>query len=158
MIVLDEDVVVDRPQEAVFDYLTDIDHYREWQPAIEYAALVDGGPPRPGSRVRLRIRGPGQGIDVEGEVTELRRPDRIGVRAAGGPARMQAACDLDLLTAARTRLRLHLELQPTGFLRFAEGAVRSRVERELPAALDDLRRHLEENVPREGGAARPGTV
>jgi uncharacterized protein YndB with AHSA1/START domain len=33
VIVLDDEVVVDRPREPVFDYLTDLRHYPEWQPA-----------------------------------------------------------------------------------------------------------------------------
>src|SRR5688500_12284076 len=53
MIVLEHTIAVDRPPEAVFDYLADPAHYVEWQPAVERAELVGDAEPRPGSRIRV---------------------------------------------------------------------------------------------------------
>jgi hypothetical protein len=47
----------------------------------------------------------------------------------------------------RTRLSLHAEIQPTGVLRFAEGAIRERVGQELPSALLRLRADIERQLP-----------
>ena len=147
MIVLDEEVSVQRPREAVFDYLSDLDHYPEWQPAVRRAELVDGGQPKTGSRIRLLVAGPGRDVDVEGEITELRRPERLALRSLSGPASLNAAVLFEAVSRSATRLKLHVELQPTGLLRFAEGMIRERINENLPSLLHELRDRIEREVP-----------
>lgn len=148
MIVLDEEVAIDRPRDAVFDYLADLDHYPEWQPAVKRAELVDGGQPKAGSRIRLVVAGPGRDVDVDGEITALVRPERLALRSLSGPAKVQAAAQFERgASPSATRLRLHVELQPTGLLRFAEGVIRQRIDDQLPALLADLRARVEREVP-----------
>jgi uncharacterized protein YndB with AHSA1/START domain len=149
VIVLDEVVSIDRPREAVSDYLADLRHYPEWQPAVKRAELVDGGTPKAGSRIRLVVAGPGRDVDVDGEITELVRPERLALRSLSGPAKLQAAVDFERVTETPggTRLKIHAELQPTGLLRFAEAVIRDRIGQELPAMLDDLRHRVEREVP-----------
>jgi uncharacterized protein YndB with AHSA1/START domain len=149
VIVLDEVVSIARPREAVFDYLADLRHYPEWQPAVKRAELVDGGTPKAGSRIRLLVAGPGRDVDVDGEITELERPERLALRSLSGPATLQAAVDFERANDAvgGTRLKIHAELQPTGLLRFAEGMIRQRIGQELPAMLGDLRDRVERDIP-----------
>ena len=147
MIVLDGEVVVDRRQEQVFDYLADVDKYPEMTPAIESAEWL--GPDRAsGAPIRLFVRGPGRRLQIDAEVVDLHRPNRLAVRSLSGPARIEASCELHpLARGRRTQLSFHVELQPTGLFRFAEGSLSERLHRELPNALDALREHLEEAVP-----------
>jgi uncharacterized protein YndB with AHSA1/START domain len=149
VIVLDEEVSIDRPREGVFDYLADLRHYPEWQPAVKRAELVDGGTPKTGSRIRLLVAGPGKDVDVDGEITELVRPERLALRSLSGPAKLQAAVAFERSDKAGggTLLRIHAELQPTGLLRFAEGMIRDRIRQELPNLLSDLRDRVEREVP-----------
>ena len=149
MIVLDEVVSIARPREAVFDYLADLRHYPEWQPAVKRAELVDGGTPKAGSRIRLLVAGPGRDVDVDGEITELERPERLALRSLSGPAKLHAAVDFEPADGAAggTRLKIHAELQPTGLLRFAEGMIRDRIGQELPGMLGDLRDRVERDIP-----------
>jgi uncharacterized protein YndB with AHSA1/START domain len=149
VIVLDEEVSIARPREAVFDYLADLRHYPEWQPAVKRAELVDGGTPKTGSRIRLLVAGPGKDVEVDGEITELVRPERLGLRSLSGPAQLQAAVAFERAsdTPGGTLLRIHAELQPTGLLRFAEGMIRDRIRQEMPNLLSDLRDRVEREVP-----------
>jgi uncharacterized protein YndB with AHSA1/START domain len=155
VIVLDEEVSIGRPREAVFDYLADLRHYPEWQPAVKRAELVGGGQPKTGSRIRLLVAGPGKDVDVDGEITQLERPERLGLRSLTGPAKLQAAVVFERANegAGGTLLRIHAELQPTGLLRFAEGVIRDRIRQELPAMLSDLRDRVEREVPAAPGVA-----
>jgi uncharacterized protein YndB with AHSA1/START domain len=154
VIVLDEEVSIGRPREGVFDYLADLRHYPEWQPAVKRAELVGGGTPRTGSRIRLLVAGPGKDVDVDGEITELVRPERLALRSLTGPAKLLADVAFERASQAGdgTLLRIHVELQPTGLLRFAEGVIRDRIRQELPKLLSDLRDRVEREVP--AGAAR----
>jgi uncharacterized protein YndB with AHSA1/START domain len=154
VIVLDEELSIDRPREAVFDYLADLRHYPEWQPAVKRAELVGGGQPKTGSRIRLLVAGPGKDVDVDGEITQLERPERLALRSLTGPAKLQAAVVFERGDGpGDTLLKIHAELQPTGLLRFAEGVIRDRIRQELPPMLSDLRERVEREipVPRAGG-------
>jgi uncharacterized protein YndB with AHSA1/START domain len=156
VIVLDEEVSIGRPREAVFDYLADLRHYPEWQPAVKRAELVGGGQPKTGSRIRLLVAGPGKDVDVDGEITELERPERLALRSLTGPAKLQAAVVFERASeAGGTLLRIHAELQPTGLLRFAEGVIRDRIRQELPPMLSDLRERVEREIPVARAGAKP---
>jgi len=147
VIVFDGEVVVDRRPEQVFDYLADIEHYPEVTPAIESAVWV-GDDRASRARIRLFVRGPGRRLEIDAEVVDLDWPNRLAVRSLSGPARIEASCDFTpLARRRRTQLSLHVELQPTGLFRFAEGSISERVHRDLPSGLDALREHLEQALP-----------
>jgi carbon monoxide dehydrogenase subunit G len=147
MIVLEHSLVVDRPPEAVFDYLAEPVHYVEWQPAIERAEVVGGAELGPGARLRLLVRGPGRPIEAEAEVTTFERPRRLALRTLSGPARVVADCDLEPNSAGGTQVRLKVQIELGGVLRFGEGMVRDRITRELPTLLEDLRARIEAETP-----------
>jgi uncharacterized membrane protein len=147
VIVLDGEVAVDRRREQVFDYLADVNHYPEMTPAIESAEWLSHDRAS-GAPIRIYVRGPGRGLQIDAEVIDLQRPLRLAVRSLSGPARIEASCEFDpLARGRRTLLSLHVELQPTGLFRFAEGAISERLHRQLPEALATLRVHLEEALP-----------
>jgi uncharacterized protein YndB with AHSA1/START domain len=148
MIVIEHSITVDRPAEAVFDYLADPAHYVEWQPAVERAAVVGDGDLGPGSRVRVLVRGPAGPVEAEAEITTFERPRRLALRTLSGPARAVAECDLGQTDTGGTNVHLKLQLELTGFLRFGEGMVRDRLGRELPTLLEDLRARIEAETPR----------
>jgi ribosome-associated toxin RatA of RatAB toxin-antitoxin module len=152
VIVLDGEVVVDRRPEQVFDYLADVDHYPDITPAIESAEWLDRDRAS-GPLIRLFVRGPARRLQIDAEVVDLDRPHRLAIRSRSGPARVEASCDFDpLVRGRRTRLSFHAEVQPTGLLRFAEGAVSERVHAAMPDALGALRAHLEAALPASEGA------
>ena len=147
MILLDGEVAVDRRREQVFDYLADVNNYPEMTPAIESAEWLSDDRAS-GAPIRVFARGPGRLLHIDAEVTDLQRPSRLAVRSISGPARIEASCEFDALARGRrTQLSFHIELQPTGLFRFAQGAISERLHRELPDALSALRTHLEAALP-----------
>lgn len=156
MFILSGEIPVDRPVEAVFDFLADLDRYPDWQPAIERAELIGAASPAPGGRFAIRLSALGRDIVVDGSITQFRRPHEIGVRLLTGPASVTARCDFDRLPGGRSRVRVHAEVQPQGLLRFAEGAIRDRATQELPGALASLRADIERHVPPQSGSRSHG--
>ena len=142
MIKIDHEIVVARPPEAVFDYLADVKHFPQWQPAIERAEQLPPGPLAAGSQLRLVIRGPTGPTEVTGAIVRLDRPDLLAVRTLSGPADVEASCALTADGPA-TRIRLTASIELKGLLRFAEGAARGVIERELPSTLAELARRIE---------------
>ncbi len=142
MIRIDQEIVVARPPEAVFDYLADVARFPEWQPAIERAEQLTPGPLAAGTELRLVIRGPTGPTEVTGAVVSLERPSLLAVRPSSGPAAVEANCALSP-DGEGTRVRFTATIELKGMLRFAEGAARRMIERELPSTLADLARRIE---------------
>jgi carbon monoxide dehydrogenase subunit G len=142
MIKIEREIVVARPPEAVFDYLADVARFPEWQPAIERAEQLTPGALAAGTELRLVIRGPTGATEVTGAVVSLDRPSLLAVRTLSGPAAVEASCELSR-DGEGTRVRFTASIELKGLLRFAEGAARRMIERELPSTLADLARRIE---------------
>lgn len=157
MIEIREVVTVRRAAPDVFAHLARIEALPAWLPPIRTAEQLDPGPLRVGTRARLSIDGPGRTIAATGEVTELVPASSIAFRTLDAPAGVRARCLLVPLDGARTELRLTAEIELPGMLRFAEGVARDRIRRDLPMALDELRRRLEAAVPNGDPSAAGGS-
>ena len=142
MIRIDREIVVARPPDAVFDYLADVERFPQWQPAIERAEQLTPGPLAAGTQLRLVVRGPTGPTEVLGEVVTVDRPSLLAVHTLGGPAAVEASCTLTP-EGDGTRVAFGATIELKGLLRFAEGAARGMIERELPKALADLVRRIE---------------
>lgn len=142
MIKIDQEIVVARPPEAVFDYLADVRRFPQWQPAIERAEQLTPGPLAAGTELRLVIRGPTGPTEVTGVVVTLVRPSSIALRTLSGPAAVEASCALSP-DGEGTRIAFTASIELKGMLRFVEGTARRMIERELPATLAELARRIE---------------
>lgn len=147
MIEVGETIVVRRPREAVFALLEQVDGFHAWLPGVREAALLDPPPPRVGSRIRLAIDGPTGPVEAAGELTDVRAPVVVAFRTVKAPIDLDARCELEVVDASTTRLRLAIRISLPGMLRFAEGMVRRRIAQERAAAMDDLRHRLESAIP-----------
>jgi uncharacterized protein YndB with AHSA1/START domain len=142
LIRLEREVEVDRPPEAVFDYLSDLSHLPAWQPGIQLAEQTTPGPVGPGTRFRMIVRGPTGPIEATGEIVDFERPRRIGLQSLSGPVDLSGSLDFQP-SGGGTRLRIAASIEPKGMLRFMEAMIKGTIEKDLPAALESLRDHLE---------------
>lgn len=146
MIRIDREIVVARPPDVVFDYLADVRRFPQWQPAIERAEQLTPGPLAAKTRLKLVVRGPTGPTEVLGEIVAADRPSLLAVRTLSGPATVEARCAL-VAEGDGTRVSFSASIELKGMLRFAEGAARGMIERQLPTALADLARRIESEAP-----------
>jgi len=151
-------IEVERSAPEVFDRLTRIEDLPHWQPSILEAHLVSPPPVAAGSRVRLVADVAGQRTDVDGTVTRLERPAHLGLVAKAGPADLEADVTITPTGDDACRVALVSTIRLGGFLRFAEGMVRSRVEAEAPAAAAAIKAWLEREEPSPSGASGSGAI
>lgn len=78
-------VLVHRPQDEVWTFLTDWSRYPEWDSTTYRAEQVDDGPPRKGTRFRWVGRLAGRRIPFESTLTECEPPHRMAYVATSGP-------------------------------------------------------------------------
>lgn len=142
---------IDRPVEAVFDRLIDIDRYPEWMPdsSILITCSRDtDGPVRVGTRYTDRTR---LGT-VHGEVVELERPGRVVFHYTArllGRTVMEGwpGYTLEAVGTDATRLRHSARARLYGPLRLLRPVVQRMARRERGATVAGLKALLEATAP-----------
>jgi uncharacterized protein YndB with AHSA1/START domain len=142
MVRAEESVVVGRPIEEVFAYLTDPSKVPEWQSSALEARLETEGPMRAGSRAVETRKFLGRKLESKMDVLEYEPPKLFTIKVASGPVPFQVTNTLSE-TGAGTRVDAVIEGEPGGFFRLAEPLVVRAVQRELRGNLETLKDVLE---------------
>jgi uncharacterized membrane protein len=138
----DFDVVIDRPVDDVFAYVTDVRNLPEWQESAVEAAWIEVSSPRLGARLRERRDLFGRTIESEVEVTAYEPGRRFDLRALSGPIRFVVRHRFEAVENG-TRLRLGAEGEPGGMLRFAGPVIARQAQRQFRDDLQRLKQVLE---------------
>lgn len=136
---------IDRPLEAVFGALADVERFPGWLVAsgVVRVERLDAGPLETGSRVRIQQMVAGRGTILDGTITALESPRRFALR---GRDRDGVSVDIDATLAPDgdgTRLRWSLRLDLPLRFRMFEGLVAPQLERAAALDIEALKRRLE---------------
>ncbi len=143
MIKLLGDVLIDRPLDMVFGFLTRIENYPSWQPGIREAQQLSPGSVGVGTDLRIVFVGPGnQPMEARARVTEYDPGRRFAYETTSGPAKIRGFYQFRS-DGQRTHADIRTEVQLTGGLRLVEGLVAGQIEEEFRASLLRLKRVLE---------------
>ena len=127
---------------AVFDYLADGNHNREWRAGvleIERTSAIAGK----GATYRQVMAGPaGRRIDGDYRITAYDPPRRLEFLVIAGPARPGGVFELTENPDQSTQVRFALDLKPTGFSALMAPMISRQMRREV-AQLDTLKAILE---------------
>lgn len=135
MIDYQSDVIVDRPVEEVFRFITDVGRYDEWTEMTD-TRLLTNGDLKPGSQVTTTIQfGPSKQTLIF-EVTALEPNRRLGWKTVSNSAvKWDAEFTLEPQGASSTRVATSGQIRLGGALKLLEplmaGEVRSGEAREL---------------------------
>jgi uncharacterized protein YndB with AHSA1/START domain len=140
---IEETFGVDRPPEAVFDYMTDPANLAQWQTTKTYVEPLTDGPLGLGSRFRERTKPPGgREFEMVTEFTEFDRPRRFHVHVLEGPQLIDGTWSLEP-DGGGTRVRFVAEGELRGALRWVEPVARRVMARQFAKYHRLLRVHLE---------------
>jgi uncharacterized protein YndB with AHSA1/START domain len=135
-------VTVNRPAPAVFDYLADGTHNRDWRTGvleIERTTTDDGE----GASYRQVLAGPGgRRIDGDYRVTVFDPPRRLEFLVTAGPARPRGIFELTENPDHSTQVRFALDLRPAGLMKLMTPVITRQMRSEV-AQLDTLKAILE---------------
>lgn len=141
---INETVVIDRPPQNVFAYVSDLARHPEWQNKLLDAAVEGEGPIRVGTRVKQTRRVGGGTRTFTLEVTEHDPPNRLAFRGTDGPVRPQGTITLEPLEdGQRTRYAAQLDFEGHGLGLLLAPLVRRDARSQLPESLQQLKRRLE---------------
>jgi carbon monoxide dehydrogenase subunit G len=67
-----------------FEYLSDLEHFAEWDPGVKRAVQVAGDGVTVGAAFDVTVGGVGRDMTLRYEIVEMSAPDRLEVRAETG--------------------------------------------------------------------------
>jgi uncharacterized protein YndB with AHSA1/START domain len=138
-----ETFLVDRPPEAVFDYMTDPAKLASWQTSKTSVEQLTDGPPQLGTRVRERTKPPGRKeFEQVVEFTEFDRPRRFRVHIVEGPFPVDGTWSLEPSDGG-TRVHFVAEGRLGGAMRLLQPVVARAVSRQFAGYHRNLRKNVE---------------
>ena len=142
MINLENSVFINRPQQEVFDFLSNPANDARWQSSTEVSEWTSEGPPGVGSTQRSVIRFLGRKIDSTIEVTIWDPPQQLGFKVVSGPLPFEGTVKLESKENG-TQLTQTFQGEPGGFFKIAEGLVGKQVEKQIDTDFNALKLVLE---------------
>jgi uncharacterized protein YndB with AHSA1/START domain len=143
MIKVEKSVVIDRPVDEVFNFLTAEGNYTKWQSGVEQ--VIEGAQRNVvGSQFTEVRKFMGQEMRTTLQLTEF-VPNALWVaKVIKGPVPYTVTMTLDG-TGDGTRLTTCVEGEPKGFFKLAEGMVAGQLEKSLTEDSQKLKEILEKS-------------
>jgi uncharacterized membrane protein len=141
-------VVVERPPDEVFAFLTDLSSLPEWQSgAVEVRQLE----PKPsfgvGTKYVQVLKFLGKQFEATIEVTEYEPGQRFSIKTLSGPIPFQVEHTLEPSNGGGTNVRVTLEGEPGGLFKIAEPLVMRNAQRQVANDFATLKRLVEARTP-----------
>ncbi len=135
-------VVIERPVEEVFAFVTDPENEPLWQSTSLETERTSGGPVGVGSTFRNTSKFLGHRVESAYEVTEMETPRKQCVKIVSGPI-PGSGCYLFEPAEDGTRFTQKFDAEVGGFFRLAEPLVARAIRRQFDADMATLKDVLE---------------
>jgi uncharacterized membrane protein len=142
MIKFEKNVLINRPQQDVFDFVTDLSNDPKWQSSIESVVQVSDGPIGVGSTWRYVTKFLGRKNETEIQMTSYEPPHQSSVKAVSGPIPFENTHKFQNQDGG-TLLTFIGQAEIGGFFKMAEGLVGKQLEKQMEADAAALKRLLE---------------
>jgi uncharacterized membrane protein len=142
MIKFEKSILINRPQQEVFDFVTDLSNDSQWQSSIESVEQVSDGPIGVGSTWRYVTKFLGRKNETEIQMTSYEPPHQSSVKAVSGPIPFENTHKFQKQDGG-TLLTLIGQAEIGGFFKMAEGLVSKQMEKQMDADGAALKRLLE---------------
>jgi uncharacterized protein YndB with AHSA1/START domain len=144
---IEHEIVISRPPEAVFAYVTDPRTFSEWQNDVVTARTEGAGPPELGSRIVTTRRIARTEFTQVQQITELDPPRSWAVRGLEGSIRAHARVSVEPLEdGAASRVTFALDFEGPGIGRLFVPQVRRIAAKQAPRSYQNLKERLETAV------------
>ena len=131
-------VVINRPVEEVFAFMSDVEKAAQYESGVEERVLTSEGPLGVGSAGRDISRFLGRRRESTWEVTEFEPNKRVAIKSTSGPIEYQGSYAWESVGDA-TKVSVAFETQLGGFFRLAEPLVVRMARRQGEADLANLK-------------------
>ncbi len=142
MINIEKSILINRPIEEVFTYVSDLTHSAEWQNGLVEVRMVSEGPVGVGTRYAFVRSFMGKKMEASNEIEEFVPNSKIAFKTTSGPIPLEASYLFES-TGRETKLTSTIEMHPGGFISLAEPLISASLGRDVEASLGKLKNMLE---------------
>jgi uncharacterized protein YndB with AHSA1/START domain len=143
MIKVEKSIVINKPVQEVFSFVTGADNYTKWQAGVEQ--VIEGGPRNTvGSQFTEVRKFMGQEMRTTLELTEFVPNARWAAKVVKGPVPYEVNMTFESVDGG-TKVTTRVDGEPKGFFKLAEGMVGSQLEKSLAEDELNLKELLEAN-------------
>lgn len=135
-------VVIERPLEEVWAYVTEVGNNPVWQGPIIEVRRGAVGPLDLGTEIEEVAHFLGKRFEITLEVIEHDPPKRCAVRTAAGPVRLDGTYSFSTVDGG-TRFSTEGEVEASGFFKLAEPVFARMARREWVSSCENLKDVLE---------------
>ena len=135
-------ILINRPQEDVFEAIMDPDKQPEWQSMLESMEWTSNGSTGVGSTMKTVSKFLGRKIEAEIEITTWDPPNRIDWKITNGPYPVDVTNELES-QGAGTLLTSTSSAEFGGFFKLAEGLVGKQIKKQIDTNYESLKLLME---------------
>jgi carbon monoxide dehydrogenase subunit G len=135
-------IVIARPIEEVFDFVSDARNRPRWDDSVDSEELTSPEPIGMGSTVRTRMRSMGRDYELDWEIVQHEPPNRQRIESTSGPFPTTLEYDLAEGTDG-TRLLFSVTGRPAGALELMQPLIARNTQRNLDGGFARLKELLE---------------
>ena len=124
-----DSVVIERPPEEVFTYVSDLRNIPEWGALSGEMRKETEGPPEVGARYTADLTFLGRRLVIPYEVSAYEPPRLFVFRSLGGPLHEEYTYTFEEEPGGGTRFSMAIEMQPEGFFRVTGPLIEKMTQR-----------------------------
>ena len=141
MITVEKTVHINKPVEAVFAYATNLDNLTKWQNGVESVA-VEGNPNAAGGKYTEVRKFMGREMKTTLEITAYKPNAKWAAKVLEGPVPYEVLATYESANGG-TKVTMHIDGEPSGFFKLAQGAVQKQLDSSMEEDLQRLKEHVE---------------
>jgi carbon monoxide dehydrogenase subunit G len=139
MFKIEQDVEINRPPDAVFDFIADVRNEPDWNPVIKSATLVSSQPIGTGTRFDVVRKGSGLSRMT---VTTFERPSDLVIQSTFRGGEYTYTAHLEPKDSG-THLHERVEMNLKGPMKLLASMIQKRLAREVPETAERMKRAVE---------------
>jgi carbon monoxide dehydrogenase subunit G len=142
MFKFEKSITINRPQQEVFDFVTDLSNDSKWQSGIVSVERTSDGPIGAGSTWSSKLKFLGREMEAEIELTSYDSPNQSSVKSINGPVPFENTYKFES-KGNGTQMTISGQAEIGGFFKMAEGLVGKQFEKQMDADGAALKKLLE---------------
>ena len=143
MIKVEKSIVINKPVDEVFQFVTGPDNYTKWQAGVEQ--VIESGPRNTvGSQFTEVRKFMGQEMRTTLELTEFVPSTKWAAKVVKGPVPYEVNMTFQSVEGG-TKVTTCVDGEPKGFFKLAEGMVAGQLEKSLGEDVQKLKELVEAN-------------
>lgn len=138
-------VIINRPIEEVFAYVSDLEKCPQWQPGLVEVKSLKGGGPGVGSQYASTRKLFGQKLETVVEIVTYEPYSKMVIKSTSGASPFEELYLFESVNGG-TKLYTEIEMNPSGIMGLAEPMIAKSLIKEMASDMGNLKTVLEQQV------------